>query len=162
MLRQKRRDNTVEDILKYLFANLNGATETAVLFILVFFDTFLGSLWRKRNNVARTSGGGLGGLITSIPLALMPVVIWGFTILISIVPTHLGGRDFLFDPLIFDAISFVITIMIGSYMSKSIYANMQLAGIEIPDFLAKWVEDEYHVKLKKIETEPEAVSKKEK
>lgn len=152
----------MEDILKYLFANLNGATETAVLFILVFFDTFLGSLWRKRNNVARTSGGGLGGLITSIPLALMPVVIWGFTILISIVPTHLGGRDFLFDPLIFDAISFVITIMIGSYMSKSIYANMQLAGIEIPDFLAKWVEDEYHVKLKKIETEPEAVSKKEK
>lgn len=148
----------MEDILKYLFANLNGATETAVLFILVFFDTFLGSLWRKRNNVARTSGGGLGGLITSIPLALMPVVIWGFTILISIVPTHLGGRDFLFDPLIFDAISFVITIMIGSYMSKSIYANMQLAGIEIPDFLAKWVKDEYHVKLKKIETEPEAAN----
>ena len=148
----------MEDILKYLFANLNGATETAILFILVFFDTFLGSLWRKRNNVARTSGGGLGGLITSIPLALMPVVIWGFTILISIVPTHLGGRDFLFDPLIFDAISFVITIMIGSYMSKSIYANMQLAGIEIPDFLAKWVEDEYHVKLKKIETEPEAAN----
>lgn len=149
----------MEDILKYLFANLNGATETAILFILVFFDTFLGSLWRKRNNVARTSGGGLGGLITSIPLALMPVVIWGFTILISIVPTHLGGRDFLFDPLIFDAISFVITIMIGSYMSKSIYANMQLAGIEIPDFLSKWVEDEYHVKLKKIETEPSAVNK---
>ncbi|MBZ1530679.1 phage holin family protein [Leuconostoc mesenteroides] len=148
----------MEDILKYLFANLNGATETAVLFILVFFDTFLGSLWRKRNNVARTSGGGLGGLITSIPLALMPVVIWGFTILISIVPTHLGGRDFLFDPLIFDVISFVITIMIGSYISKSIYANMQLAGIEIPDFLAKWVEDEYHVKLKKIETEPEAAN----
>ena len=148
----------MEDILKYLFANLNGATETAVLFILVFFDTFLGSLWRKRNNVARTSGGGLGGLITSIPLALMPVVIWGFTILISIVPTHLGGRDLLFDPLIFDVISFVITIMIGSYISKSIYANMQLAGIEIPDFLAKWVEDEYHVKLKKIETEPEAAN----
>lgn len=149
----------MEDILKYLFANLNGATETAILFILVFFDTFLGALWRKRQGVARTSGGGLGGLITSIPLALMPVVIWGFTILISIAPTHLGGRDFLFDPLIFDVISFVITIMIGSYMSKSIYANMQLAGIEIPDFLAKWVEDEYYVKLKKIETEPSAVNK---
>ncbi|MCU4664300.1 phage holin family protein [Leuconostoc mesenteroides] len=148
----------MDAILRYLFANLNGATETAVLFILVFFDTFLGSLWRKRNNVARTSGGGLGGLITSIPLALMPVVIWGFTILISIVPTHLGGRDFLFDPLIFDVISFMITIMIGSYMLKSIYANMQLAGIEIPDFLAKWVEDEYHVKVQKIQDEPEAAN----
>lgn len=145
--------------MQYLFANLNGATETAVLFILVFFDTFLGSLWRKRNGIARTSGGGLGGLITSIPLALMPVVIWGFTILISIVPTHLGGRDFTFQPFIFDMISFVVTVIIGSYMLKSIYANMQLAGIEIPSFLQKWVEDEYHVKLQKIETEPNAVNK---
>ncbi|MBZ5946023.1 phage holin family protein [Leuconostoc gasicomitatum] len=149
----------MEQIIQYLFANLNGATETAVLFILVFFDTFLGSLWRKRNGIARTSGGGLGGLITSIPLALMPVVIWGFTILISIVPTHLGGRDFTFQPFIFDMISFVVTVIIGSYMLKSIYANMQLAGIEIPSFLQKWVEDEYHVKLQKIETEPNAVNK---
>jgi len=149
----------MEQIIQYLFANLNGATETAVLFILVFFDTFLGSLWRKRNGIARTSGGGLGGLITSIPLALMPVVIWGFTILISIVPTHLGGRDFTFQPFIFDMISFVVTVIIGSYMLKSIYANMQLAGIEIPSFLQKWVEDEYHVKLQKIETKPNAVNK---
>jgi len=51
----------MDQIINYLFTNLNGATETAVLFILVFFDTFLGSLWRKRNGVARTSGGGLGG-----------------------------------------------------------------------------------------------------
>ncbi|CUW06507.1 phage holin family protein [Leuconostoc gasicomitatum] len=149
----------MEQIIQYLFANLNGATETAVLFILVFFDTFLGSLWRKRNGIARTSGGGLGGLITSIPLALMPVVIWGFTILISIVPTHLGGRDFTFQPFIFDMISFVVTVIIGSYMLKSIYANMQLAGIEIPSFLQKWVEDEYHVKLQKIDDEPNAVNK---
>ena len=89
----------MSDILNYLFINLNGATETAVLFILVFFDTFLGSLWRKRNGVARTSGGGLGGLIISIPLALMPVVIWAFTILMSFVPPHLGGRDLWFNQL---------------------------------------------------------------
>jgi len=153
----------VEDILKYLFANLNGATETAILFILVFFDTFLGSLWRKRNNVARTSGGGLGGLITSIPLALMPVVIWAFTILISFVPTHLGGRDFTFQPLIFDVISFVVTVIIGNFMLKSIMANMKLAGIDVPPFLKRWVEtwieDEYHVKYQKIGQEPSAVNK---
>lgn len=152
----------MDQLLQYLFANLNGATETAVLFILVFFDTFLGSLWRKRQGVARTSGGGLGGLITSIPLALMPVVIWAFTILISYVPTHLGGRDFTFQPLIFDVISFAVTLIIGNYMLKSVYANMQLAGMDIPKWAIKWVEDEYHVKLRKIETEPEAVSKKEK
>ncbi|KAA8371093.1 hypothetical protein FE410_05230 [Leuconostoc carnosum] len=149
----------MEQLLQYLFANLNGATETAVLFILVFFDTFLGSLWRKRNGVARTSGGGLGGLITSIPLALMPVVIWGFTILISVVPDHLGGRAFTFQPLIFDVISFVVTVIIGSYMLKSIYANMQLAGMDIPPLLKKWVEDEYHVKLQKIDEEPQAAHK---
>jgi len=149
----------MSDILNYLFINLNGATETAVLFILVFFDTFLGSLWRKRNGVARTSGGGLGGLITSIPLALMPVVIWAFTILISFVPPHLGGRDFMVQPIIFDVISFIVTLIIGNYMLKSIYANMQLAGIDIPSYITKWVEDEYHVKLQKIEDEPEAKSK---
>ncbi|MBS0941325.1 phage holin family protein [Leuconostoc mesenteroides] len=149
----------MSDILNYLFINLNGATETAVLFILVFFDTFLGSLWRKRNGVARTSGGGLGGLIISIPLALMPVVIWAFTILMSFAPPHLGGRDFMVQPVIFDVISFIVTLIIGNYMLKSIYGNMQLAGIDIPNFITKWVEDEYHVKLQKIEDEPEAKSK---
>lgn len=147
------------DILNYLFTNLNGATESAVLFILVFFDTFLGSLWRKRNGVARTSNGGLGGLITSVPLALMPVSIWAFTILMSVVPGHIGGRDITFQPVIFDVISFVVTIIIGNYMLKSIYANMQLAGMEFPSFIQKWVEDEYHVKLKKIDSEPNAAKK---
>ncbi|MCT3071228.1 phage holin family protein [Leuconostoc citreum] len=149
------------DILKYLFSNLNGATETAVLFILVFFDTFLGSLWRKRNGVARTSNGGLGGLITSIPLALMPVSIWAFTILMSVIPNHIGGRDITFQPVIFDVISFAVTIIIGNYMLKSIYANMQLAGMDVPPFVRKWVEDEYHVKLKKIDSEPDSAKKAE-
>jgi len=149
------------DILKYLFSNLNGATETAVLFILVFFDTFLGSLWRKRNGVARTSNGGLGGLITSIPLALMPVSIWAFTILMSVIPNHIGGRDITFQPVIFDVISFAVTIIIGNYMLKSIYANMQLSGMDVPPFVRKWVEDEYHVKLKKIDSEPDSAKKAE-
>ncbi|MCP1275510.1 hypothetical protein [Leuconostoc citreum] len=148
-------------ILSYLFANLNGATETAVLFILVFFDTFLGSLWRKRNGVARTSNGGLGGLITSIPLALMPVSIWAFTILMSVIPNHIGGRYITFQPVIFDIISFAVTIIIGNYMLKSIYANMQLAGMDVWPFIAKWVEDEYHVKLKKIDSEPDSAKKVE-
>ncbi|MCT3076883.1 hypothetical protein EFN61_05215 [Leuconostoc citreum] len=148
-------------VLSYLFANLNGATETAVLFILVFFDTFLGSLWRKRNGVARTSNGGLGGLITSIPLALMPVSIWAFTILMSVIPNHIGGRYITFQPVIFDIISFAVTIIIGNYMLKSIYANMQLAGMDVWPFIAKWVEDEYHVKLKKIDSEPDSAKKVE-
>ncbi|MCT3075096.1 hypothetical protein IRM63_05980 [Leuconostoc citreum] len=148
-------------VLSYLFANLNGATETAVLFILVFFDTFLGSLWRKRNGVARTSNGGLGGLITSIPLALMPVSIWAFTILMSVIPNHIGGRYITFQPVIFDIISFAVTIIIGNYMLKSIYANMQLAGMDVWPFIAKWVEDEYHVKLKKIDSEPDSAKKAE-
>lgn len=148
-------------VLSYLFANLNGATETAVLFILVFFDTFLGSLWRKRNGVARTSNGGLGGLITSIPLALMPVSIWAFTILMSVIPNHIGGRYITFQPVIFDIISFAVTIIIGNYMLKSIYANMQLAGMDVSPFIAKWVEDEYHVKLKKIDSEPDSAKKVE-
>lgn len=148
----------MEELVRYAFSVSNGATETAVLFILVFLDTFLGTLWRKRNSVARTSGGELRGLTRSVPLALMPVTIWAFTILMSVVPQHLGGRYVTFDPMIFDVISFGITLTIGAYMVKSISANMQLAGIPIPSFLVKWVEDEYHVKLQKIEDEPTAKS----
>ncbi len=32
----------MNEILDYLFANLNGVTETMLLFILIFYDTFLG------------------------------------------------------------------------------------------------------------------------
>lgn len=145
-------------ILKYAFANLNGATESAILFILVIFDTFLGSKWRKVNKVAITSGGGLEGLKTNIPLALMPISIWAFTILISVVPTHIGGRDFVFNTMIFDIISFVITLTIGNFMLKSIFANAQLAGFDFPNWIIKWVEDEYHVKFQKMINEPAAAN----
>lgn len=149
----------MENALNYLFLNLNGATESAILFILLFIDTFLGSKWRKVNNVAITSGGGLNGLKTNIPLALMPICIWAFTVLISVVPNHIGGRVFVFNPIIFDGISFIITLFIGNFMLKSILANAKLAGFDIPDWLIKWFEDEYHVKLQKIDAEPAAVTK---
>ncbi|WP_270340092.1 hypothetical protein [Leuconostoc mesenteroides] len=148
----------MDTILKYLFANLNGATETVLLFILVFFDTILGSKWRKANNVAITSNGGLGGLKISIPLALAPMVIWLITILFSVLPTHIGNRVFVFDTPIFDWITFATFIGIANFMSKSLLANAQLAGFTVPNWAIKWVEDEYHVKLKKIETEPEAAN----
>jgi len=150
----------MEDILNYLFAHLNGPTETALIFILVFLDTFLGGKWRKKRKVALTSGGGLGGLKTSIPLALMPVTIWAFTVLMSLAPHRIGNREFDFYPLLFDIISFIVTMIISSYLLKSILANMQLSGIDIPSFLSKWVADEFHVKIEKIKEEPESAEKR--
>lgn len=152
---------TTTEILKLLYANLNGATETAILFIAVFYDTFLGTSWRKKNNVAITSGGKLEGLKTSIPLALLPVIIWSFTILFAFVPPHIGGRDFIFKPFIFDIISLGVFLMIGNGMLKSILANARLAGYDLPSWAVKWVEDEYKVKLQKIVDEPNAASCKE-
>lgn len=149
----------MNEILDYLFANLNGVTETMLLFILIFYDTFLGGKWRKRRKVARTSGGGLGGLRKSIPLAFTPLLIWFATVFISILPTHVGGRDVVYSPVIFDFISFFVTITIGSYLLKSIFANMMLAGMRVPRFIQEWIEDEYHVKLKAMETEPNSAKK---
>jgi len=146
------------EILRYMYSNLNGCTESAILFIFVFFDTFLGTKWRKLNKVAITSGGGLDGLKTNVPLALFPVCIWALTILMSVIPTHIGGRDFVFNTAIFDVISLILTIVIGQFMLKSIFANAQLAGFDIPTWLTKWVEDEYHVKVQKMIEEPSSAS----
>lgn len=148
----------MEEFLKYLFANLNGATETVILFIIVFIDTVLGVKWRKVNNVAITSGGGLGGLKTNIPLAMAPMVIWLITILFSILPTHIGNRVFVFDTPIFDWITFITFIILANYMLKSLMANAKLAGIEIPNWLEKWIQDEYAVKITKMATEPVAAT----
>lgn len=149
----------MNEILEYLFANLNGVTETMLLFILIFYDTFLGGKWRKKQRVARTSGGGLGGLRKSIPLAFTPLIIWFVTVFISILPTHVGGRDVIYSPVVFDFISFFVTITIGSYLLKSIFANMRLAGMRVPRFIQDWIEDEYHVKLKTMEKEPNSAQK---
>ena len=149
----------MNEILNYLFANLNGVTETMLLFILIFYDTFRGGRWRKKRQVARTSGGGLGGLRKSIPLAFTPLLIWFATVFISVLPTHVGGRDVVYSPVIFDFISFFVTITIGSYLLKSIFANMLLSGMRVPRFIQDWIEDEYHVKLKAMETEPNSAKK---
>ena len=139
----------MEDSLTYLCANLNGVTETMLLFILIFYDTFLGGKWRKKQQVARKS----------IPLAFTPLIIWFVTVFISVLPTHVGGRNVIYSPVIFDFISFFVTITIGSYLLKSIFANMMLAGMRVPQFIVNWIEDEYHVKLKTMEKEPNSAQK---
>jgi len=149
----------MEDILKYLFANLNGMTESILLFILIFYDTFLGSRWRKNKGIARTSDGGLGGLRRSLPLAFLPVLIWVITIVMSIAPTHIGGRDVIYSPMLFDFVSFAITVTVANYLLKSILANMKLAGMYVPKFFAKWIEDEFHVKIQYISEEPNSAEK---
>ena len=43
-------------------------------------------------------------------------------------------------------------------MLKSLIANAKLAGIEIPSWLEKWIQDEYAVKITKMATEPVAAT----
>lgn len=150
----------MEQITKWLYFNLNGPTETSVLFLFMLIDTVFANTWRKRRGIAITSGGGLGGLIKSIPLALMPVIIWSFEIPLSLAPDHIAGLQMSFNPMIFDIIAFAIFILIGWYWLKSILANAKLAGYEPPfEWIEKFIEDEYHVKLGKIETEPNSAKK---
>lgn len=134
--------------------NLNGPTETSVLFLFMIIDTVFANSWRKKRGVAITSGGGLGGLIKSIPLALMPVIIWSFEIPLSLAPKHIAGLQMNFNPVIFDIIAFCIFMLIGWYWIKSIIANAKLAGYNPPNWVGKYIEDEYHVKLGKIDEEP--------
>ncbi|MFL1695457.1 hypothetical protein ACJQWY_01390 [Weissella kandleri] len=64
-----------------------------------------------------------------------------------------------FNPAIFDIIAFAIFVLIGWYWIKSIIANAKLAGYNPPTWVGKYIEDEYHVKLEKIETEPNSAKK---
>lgn len=144
----------MEQFLKIMYMNLNGATESTVLFLFMMIDTVFANTWRRRLGVAITSGGGLGGLIKSIPLALMPVLIWIVEIPLSLAPDHIAGLSINFNPAIFDVIAFLVFILIAWYWLKSILANAKLAGYNPPDWLEKFIEDEYHVKLGKIDEEP--------
>lgn len=144
----------MEQILKFMYLNLNGPTETSVLFLFLIIDNLFANVWRKKRGVAITSGGGLGGLIKSIPLALMPAIIWSFEIPLSLAPDHIAGLQINFNPMIFDIIAFAIFMLIGWYWVKSIIANAKLAGYNPPNWVGKYIEDEYHVKLGKIEAEP--------
>lgn len=147
----------MEQVLKFLYDNLNGVTETTVLFILIFFDTFLGSRWRKNQSIARTSGGLLEPLLQKMALALFPVLIWCITLVLYFVPKHFAGRNFSYNTFVFDLIAFIVFIIVANGTIKSITANMQLAGYEIPSWLSKWVADEYQVKLGGMAKEPAAV-----
>lgn len=143
----------MEEFLKYLFANLNGATETAVLFIMVFIDNILGVKWRKEHNIKITSKVGLDGLKTNILMAMLPALIWLLIIVLSIMPTHIGNRIFIFDTPVFDFITFIVFVFTANYMLKSLVANAKLLGMidntELPSWLDAWVKDEYKVKLDK-------------
>ncbi|MCZ9310598.1 hypothetical protein PAF15_01225 [Weissella koreensis] len=150
----------MEQFFKFMYMNLNGPTETSVLFLFMIIDTVFANSWRKKRGVAITSGGGLGGLMKSIPLALMPVIIWSFEIPLSLAPDHIAGLQINFNPVVFDVIAFSIFLLIGWYWVKSIFANAKLAGYEPPfNWIDKYIEDEYHVKLGKMDTEPNSAKK---
>lgn len=139
------------EISKFLYANLNGATETVVLFMLVSYDTILGVKWRKAKGVPITSEAGLKGLKSNLPLTLFPIGFWSISVIFSVLPTHIGNRIFVFDTPIFDGLAFASFIFIGQHVLRSLIVNARLSGYDLPQWLIKWAEDEYHVKIQKIE-----------
>lgn len=137
------------EILNYLFLHLNGATESGALFVLVLIDTILGSMWRKNQGVPRTSKGALDGLIRSSALIIMPTISWLMGIGFLFLPRQIADYPISNDPIIFNIIAFGLFVAVAYFLLKSIYANAQLAGFDIPKFAIKWVEEEYNFKLDK-------------
>lgn len=138
------------EILKYLFGVLNGITETFALFALYYLDTSLGGKWRRNQGLAESSKGALSGWNTKLPLVFAPVVTWLFGVISWYIPRDIAGKVYMYDPILFDFMAFAAFYFIGKWLLKSIFANMQLAGMTVPDSLIKWVEDEYKVKLESI------------
>lgn len=149
------------EVGKYLFGVLNGITETLILFILLCYDTSLGGKWRKHQGVAKTSGGALSGWREKMPLVVMPFITWMAGVAVFYLPNEIAGRTYAYDPFIFDVIAFVMFMFVAKWTLKSILANMQLAGMDMPDWAIRWVEDEFKVKLSGSKIEPESAKKKE-
>jgi len=87
---------------------------------------------------------------------------WSIGVAVYYLPRTIAGRTYAYDPLIFDVIAFLAFVFIARWTLKSIVANMQLAGMTIPEPLIKWVEDEYQVKLDGMINEPTSVNNREK
>lgn len=150
-------DGTIE-LLKYLFGAMNGITETLALFILFCYDTSLGGKWRKNNGIAKHSSGALNGWREKMPLIFMPFVTWLAGVGSYYLPREIAGKTYMYEPLIFDFMAFAMFFFVGKWLLKSVFANMQLAGMTVADYLVKWVADEYKVKLESIMEQPKSAA----
>lgn len=100
-----------------------GYDETAVLFVLMIFDSILGVSWRFRRKRFMISSTAVNGIIRNTLTCLLPS-------LLELIRMELDHHS-----LIFRIISLLISIIIGFTLLQSICANLKMNGVDLPQII---------------------------
>lgn len=128
-------------ILTYL---TDGATDTMLLFILVFIDTVLGFTQAIKNNKKIISKTLLSGVVSNLLLCIVPSAIAAIGMVRPSV-----NKD------LFSALSVGYSVILAYGVIQSILANLQLLGVRLPAKLMSWLSDELIDKENKNKKEDE-------
>ena len=100
-----------------------GFDETAVLLVLMIFDSVLGVSWRFRRKRFMISSTAVNGIIRNSLTCLLPS-------LLELIRIELDHHS-----LIFRIISLLISIIIGFTLLQSICANLKMNGVDLPQII---------------------------
>ena len=100
-----------------------GFDETAVLLVLMIFDSILGVSWRFRRKRFMISSTAVNGIIRNTLTCLLPS-------LLELIPIELDHHS-----LVFRIISLLISIIIGFTLLQSICANLKMNGVDLPQII---------------------------
>lgn len=149
-------DQLIVDGFTWLSSNANGINESIILFWLVILDTILGSLWRSNWEIRKLSKGAIKGILTNVSLSLMPVLIFVSGAFAARIKVGAAYQASMANRAMFDFMSTTIALIAGWWLLKSIIANWQLSGHDLPISIAKWVHDEALDKLERNNVEDAA------
>lgn len=100
-----------------------GLDETAVLLVLMIFDSILGISWRFRRKRFMISSTAVNGIVRNTITCLLPSLLE----LIRLALHH--------HFLIFRIISLLISVIIGFTLLQSIFANLKMNGVDLPQII---------------------------
>ena len=100
-----------------------GFDETAVLLVLMIFDSILGVSWRFRRKRFMISSTAVNGIIRNTLTCLLPS-------LFELIRIELDHQS-----MIFRIISLLISIIIGFTLLQSICANLKMNNVDLPQII---------------------------
>lgn len=115
----------------------DGVSDSAILFILVLIDTTLAISYQIKQRQHLLSSTLLAGLLRNFVLCFMPFLVAG-------VAKYHPRSDTLYQ-----FVAAVLSIYIGYAIIQSILAYTNLWGVNYPDWLKDWLNNEIEDKTKK-------------
>lgn len=121
----------------------DGVSDSAILFILVLIDTTLAISYQIKQRQHLLSSTLLAGLLRNFVLCFMPFLVAG-------IAKYHPRSDTLYQ-----FVAAVLSLYIGYAIIQSILAYTDLWGVEYPEWLKNWLQNEIEDKTNKSNTTKE-------